>query len=382
MTGSGTQGERFRIEHALLVSILLVALLALINPILSFASEITEPEPEETVLQFDLAQPAPLPEPFPEPEPLPEEPAEPAPPVEELAAAEPDLEPPTNTMDAPPLGSPITGEDDEYATPEPGLDDVAETTEAEPTQPTPLVEEQVPEVVEPAVEGVNALGEGPDPLAEIDPEDDPADELQLEPDPSGETGVDELLQDPQEGTDPESPLSDLEEGPPSDPQLPPQEREPEAPAGSLQFDDESYVRDQGFQFGIKWESKDFDFNDYVHTMLVHLNQVFQRRQYLARGQLERWAYQRRDWHVFTEVITVQFTIQRNGQMTAHALTTLSGMEPLDNSVRDTLLEAVFAPLPPGFPRQEETFTLYVPPGDVDIRAWIRTLEYYKRRGLF
>jgi hypothetical protein len=379
MSPAAKHRERFRLEHAVIVSVLLHLLLVLINPIFSEEIEVADNEPEETVLNFDFDQPAevPVPVPLPEPEPAVEE----APEVALAEEAEPEVPPPPTLMDAPALGSPIVGDSDVYKTEEPGLDDPAALEPEAPAEPAQ--EEQIPEQAEPRNQGVESLGEGADPLAELDSDEPPSDEPEIPQPEQEESGTDDILQEPLEGVEPDNPLVDPAEEPQQEGEAAPREdQNPDVPAGALQFDDEAYLREQGFQFGnIAWESGDYHFTDYVKTMVTHLNQVFQRRQWAARGRLERWGFQNGFFPV-SQLVTVSFTVHSNGQMSDLVVRTESGVVPLDDAVRETLLEGVFQPLPPDFPRDRETFTLFVPGGQFDIRALIRSLEYRKRAGVF
>lgn len=361
--------SRFDLKRALLVSALIHVLFLLVSPVLSW-DWAEEPEPvAETVLQFDLTPSQPEPEPLPEPPPeIIEEQEQPPPPPVETVPAQPSPRPPA----VEPKGGPDAGDDPEYRTPVPGFEEPVPTETLPAPEPRPIPEQRPPRGQDqpstPEEPGAGVL-----PL----PEDDAG---QREPDPADalepETGAEDLLEADESIESLDRALEDL--AVPSSPE-PPVER-PEDP-GALELPDSMSFSTRGFQFGsteIRWESGDPRLLSYARQMLIYLNKLYLRRQYLDRGRFERWAYGNDNWFAAARPVTFRFTVMRSGEVLNLVFEDSSGLTPLDDVMRDTMAEAVLQPLPPDYPGEQERFTLIATGGRIDIREFVRWLNLMKR----
>jgi len=354
--------SRFDLKRALLVSALLHVLL-LLSPVLSWDWGRQPEPPAETVLNFDLTPAGPEPEPEPLPEPAPEE----QPPQQALEApAPPAPQPPT----VEPRGGPEEGEDAEYRTPVPGFDEPAPSEAA--AAPAP---EQRPAAGTDRPSSLDSPGAGALPLGEDDPgrpEPDPGDALEARPGADEPLDLDEAIESLDRA------IEDLAVPRPSEPPIEP----PEEP-GALELPDSMSFSAQGFQFGgaeIRWESGDPRLLSYARQMLIYLNKVYKRRQYLDRGRFERWAYNNDNWFAAAQPVVFHFTVTRSGEIVDLSFEDSSRLQPLDDVMRDTMMEAVLQPLPPDFPLERERFTLIATGGRIDIREYVRYLAALHRAG--
>ena len=137
----------------------------------------------------------------------------------------------------------------------------------------------------------------------------------------------------------------------------------------------------GFGFGnLEFESRDFDWSDYARQIYMAIWRAWHNRLYATHEEFERWGFERGSFGL-RHFNRIAFTIQKNGQVTGIVLEGESGCYPLDNSALDALHEVILPPLPPEFPRDQETVhARFIAEGNV--RAMRRTLAHYKRMGLF
>ncbi len=374
-----TGGGGFDLKRALLYSAAIHLLLLLFSPVLSWQWGDEPERVEETVLKFDLtpAQPEPVP---PEPEAAAEAFEEPPPP-EPTVPAEESPDPPSPE----PMGSPEIGDDTQYATPVPGYEDplpvesLPAPAQELPARENPPLGEDEPSTLEEIGKGVlppaeEELGaEIPDPGDA--PEEIPGERSQaLEPPAAEAESFD--VGDAVESFD--RSLDDLVA-----PEVEPPEQEPPEDPGALNLPDDMSLPSRGFQFGtteLRWASGDPRLASYARQMLIYLNRLYKRRQYLDRGRFERWAYGN-EWYTATRPIRISFTVLRSGEIVDLRLETSSGLEPLDDVTRNTMLEAVLQPLPPDYPGEREQFQLSTTSGQIGIREFVAWLNYLHRRGL-
>jgi outer membrane biosynthesis protein TonB len=137
----------------------------------------------------------------------------------------------------------------------------------------------------------------------------------------------------------------------------------------------------GFGFGnLEFESRDFDWSDYARQIYGIIWRAWHNRLYVTADEFERWGRANRSFalHHFNRVA---FTIEKNGHVTGIVLEGASGCYPLDDSSLDALREVILPPLPPDFPRDQETVhARFIADGDV--RTMRRFLAQLKRAGYF
>ncbi len=159
---------------------------------------------------------------------------------------------------------------------------------------------------------------------------------------------------------------------------------PANPGGTPQHvfvPDFSALPTTGYGVGnLEFESRDYDWSDYGRQIYIAIWRAWHNRLYLTTDEFERWAYRNQSW-MLEHANRINFTIQRNGEVTAISVVTPSGCAPLDLSATDALEEVVLPPLPADFPRDRETVrAAFIAQGD--IQGMRRFLSWAKRRGLF
>jgi TonB family protein len=145
--------------------------------------------------------------------------------------------------------------------------------------------------------------------------------------------------------------------------------------------DLSQIPQTGFGVGnLVFEGHDFDWTDYGRQIYSEILRAWYRRLWATTDEFERWGLSTRtlflDHHAF-----VNFTIERNGQVTGVEVERVSGCPPLDRSAVDALEEVILPPLPKDFPRERETVhAQFIILGE--LRNMHDTLQAERARGTF
>jgi TonB family protein len=146
--------------------------------------------------------------------------------------------------------------------------------------------------------------------------------------------------------------------------------------GGLNVPDLPPLPDSGFGFGnLQFESRDYDFTDYARQIYMAIWRAWHNRLYLTVDSFEKWGYQNQAGYL-DHRSRIRFRIEASGQVTNVALERAAGCPPLDLSAMDALREVVLPPLPPDFPRGQETVhATFVATGDIaSMRPSLRRLK--------
>lgn len=137
----------------------------------------------------------------------------------------------------------------------------------------------------------------------------------------------------------------------------------------------------GFGVGnLEFESRDYDWTDYYRQIYLAILHAWYSRLYQTTDRFEKFALDRGDW-LLDDAARIRFTILRSGQVVDVSVEGASACLPLDDSAVDALREVVLPPLPPDFPRGQETVHgRFIAVGD--IRQMRRYLESARARGIF
>ena len=156
---------------------------------------------------------------------------------------------------------------------------------------------------------------------------------------------------------------------------------PSGPPTNVIQPDWSQIPSTGQAIGsLRFESIDYDWGDYGRQIYWIIWRSWHNRLLERADEFERWA-QQNQIYLLDHFNGVQFTIERNGEVTGILIELESGCVPLDFSSTEALAEAVLPPLPADFPRNRETVHVTFS-ADGPIAPMRRSLRYLKQRGLF
>jgi len=129
-----------------------------------------------------------------------------------------------------------------------------------------------------------------------------------------------------------------------------------------------------------FESGDYDWTEYQRQIYWIIWRSWHSRLLARADDFEKWAQQSNTWYM-DHFNVVQFTIERNGEISSIAVETESGMLPLDLSAVEGLDEAVLPPLPDDFQGDNETVhAQFIGQGQISFMR--RGLQRYRDAGVF
>ena len=139
--------------------------------------------------------------------------------------------------------------------------------------------------------------------------------------------------------------------------------------------------DTGVYQNFTFEHQDYDWTDYWPQMYHAILRAWYNRLLATASLFERAAYERGDEGLRGQTM-LQFTIERNGNISRAVIVTPSGIIPLDDSARDALREVILPPLPDNFPHERENVTGLFRMDVPDIRSMGPNLQAMKSQRYF
>jgi len=131
---------------------------------------------------------------------------------------------------------------------------------------------------------------------------------------------------------------------------------------------------------LEFESRDYDWSSYARSIYWVIWRKWHMRLLASVSTFERWSIEHQR-HLLDARSRIVFTIERSGHVSGVAVETASGCYPFDESATDTLNEVLLPPLPPDFPREQETVHATFVADDVEIPAMRSGLEYLRAQGI-
>ncbi len=110
---------------------------------------------------------------------------------------------------------------------------------------------------------------------------------------------------------------------------------------------------QGAPYGIlEFSSRDYDWSEYSSQIYWAILKAWYLRIYRTTADFEKWAHTN-GRYLLNHNTTIEFVIERTGNVSGLRLIRGSSCGPLDDSALDALAEVVLPPLPNDFPRDSE-----------------------------